>query len=69
MQTFDTKLGDTFANLVYEAINSLSENVASGKLTSIEDYKQQTGRIMGLREALELLDEAYSVVNGKPPDK
>lgn len=64
MLTVDTKLSITFLDLVDGQINRLQENIASGNLDNIADYKRETGRIRGLREAVELMDEALRKING-----
>lgn len=60
MLTFNTKLSDQFKKLVDARVNALKDDIAAGHL-SLEDYKKTAGRIQGLIEAFELIDEANSI--------
>lgn len=51
--------------LIEERIESISEEISFGLLKTHEEYKSVTGKIAGLRAALDLMDEASSVTNKK----
>ena len=53
-------------NLIISEIDRLKESMAIGYLENYESYKHVAGKISGLRSALELLNEAEAVCNGKP---
>jgi hypothetical protein len=44
--------------LIESRINELKDNIVSGFINDIAEYKKQTGQIEGLRAALELVDDA-----------
>ena len=46
-------------------IDDLSNTVAAGALSSFDEYKYYAGRIAGLRDAIELIDEAIATIDGK----
>lgn len=62
-QTYDTRLGKTFAELVEERMATISQAVMNGTLETVE-YKKETGHFNGLREALDLYAEAEAIVKG-----
>ena len=50
--------------LIQQRINSLKDTLAFGAaVTSFDVYKEHVGRIRGLQDAIELLDEAESEAN------
>lgn len=63
VQTFDTKIGRKFSELIEERKATLTQNVMNGTLIDRE-YLWNTGRFLGLREALELYEEAEAIVKG-----
>lgn len=60
-QTFDTRLGRKFAELLKEQQDRLTSNVMQG-MYSEREYAKETGRVRGLEEALELYEEAEAFV-------
>jgi hypothetical protein len=61
--TYDTRLGQKFAELVEKETQDLKNVIAAGTLKPRE-YKYAAGRIKGLDDALGLYNEAISIVNG-----
>jgi hypothetical protein len=59
-QTFDTRIGREFAKLVKQRTDDLTQAVMNGGFGEIQ-YRTETGRFNGLREALELYEEAESL--------
>jgi hypothetical protein len=59
--------GDLFEKelrrLVEEEIVRLTTDMSFGMLKSIDEYRSVTGRIAGLRQTLEYMDEASSHVD------
>jgi hypothetical protein len=51
-------------SLIEEEVENLKEKLAAGLIQS-DEYKHYTGRIAGLRAALDLMDEAERVCNHK----
>jgi len=47
-----------FTKLVTERTDSLKDSVSTGMLPNMEEYKRLTGHLLGLREALDLIDQA-----------
>lgn len=66
MLTFNRLVAKTFSKLVDMRINDMSESILAGKIDDITRYKSMTGTIAGLREAVDLLEEAISLAEGKP---
>lgn len=63
---YGSHLERVFETLVQEAIEDEKYVLETGNLASYEEYKNRTGYIRGLREALNLLEEAeYFVRTGK----
>jgi hypothetical protein len=52
-----------FGRLTNQKISTMKENLAAGTLTSMEEYKRISGRISGLRESLEIMDEAFKNIH------
>jgi hypothetical protein len=65
MLTFNNLLIREFSKLIANRIAALSDDLAAGRLETMDQYKSITGRIAGLREAIELIDEANSICEGK----
>jgi hypothetical protein len=52
------------SKLIYARIEELKEELSTGRtVDSIESFRQKVGRIAGLREALELFEEANDIVS------
>lgn len=64
MLTQANRFAHELLKLVEEEIARLKDEVALGNM-SIEQYKSSTGKIEGLRTALELIDEAAAIVDGR----
>ena len=47
-----------FTKLVEERIESLKDSVSAGMLPNMEEYKRSTGQILGLKEALDLINQS-----------
>lgn len=62
-QTFDTRIGKKFAALVADQMATITQAVMNGSLKR-KDYKRETGRFNGLREALDIYEEAEATVKG-----
>ena len=62
-QTFDTRLGRKFFELVTDRRETISDNIMNGTYSE-KEYARETGRYQGLREALELYMEAEAIVKG-----
>lgn len=65
MLTFNNLLVREFNRLISTRVAALSDDLTAGRLETIEQYKAITGRIAGLREAVELIEEANSICEGK----
>ncbi|CAB4169212.1 hypothetical protein UFOVP1413_38 [uncultured Caudovirales phage] len=63
MQTYDTRLGKKFAELIADQMATITQAVMNGSLKK-KDYKKETGRFNGLREALEIYEEAEATIKG-----
>lgn len=64
MLTYNTLFDTTLRKLIEEEINRLTENMALGM--SIHDYatyRENVGKIAGLKTAIELCDEAQTIVS------
>jgi hypothetical protein len=62
-QTYDTRLGRKFAELVGARITVITDNVMNGAYSE-KEYAKEVGRFHGLREALELYEEAEALAKG-----
>ena len=60
-QTFDTRIGRKFAELLKERRETISQNVMNGAYTE-KEYAHHTGRFQGLDEALGIYEEAEDFV-------
>lgn len=61
--TYDTRLGHKFEELVLSEVENLKEALSVGAMSEVE-YRFACGRIRGLREAIEIYEEAISIING-----
>ena len=59
------RLARELRKLVDARIEELRDNIASGFLTDMTEYKRQTGQIEGLKASLELLEQAITNINKK----
>ena len=57
-QLFEQKL----AQIIEERISHLVEAISGGNISSIEEYKFFAGKIQGLRDALDSMEEAEKLV-------
>lgn len=62
MQTYNSRLGQTLGDLIQAEIERLKENISDGVFEPPE-YRFQCGKVSGLRKALELFDEAQTIIN------
>ena len=63
MLTYNNQFEFELKKLIEEEIVRISENVLSGiGVPDYADYKHQTGKITGLRMAVELCDEAQAIL-------
>ena len=60
-QTFDTRIGRKFAELIDDRMKTVTGNVMNGTYSDRE-YGKETGRFNGLREALDIYEEAEAMV-------
>lgn len=65
MQTYNSALSQEFKRLLEAEIRSLSEALSAGALSTFEEYKYYAGKIAGLRDAADLIDEAVAILDGK----
>ena len=65
MQTYNSKLAQEAQKLMRSSIDSLTLSIAVGALSSFDEYKYYAGRIAGLRDAVDLIDEASAIIDGK----
>jgi hypothetical protein len=64
MLTYNQLFENTLRKLIQEEIDRLSENLALGlSVTDFAHYRENVGRITGLKKTLELCDEAQSIVS------
>ena len=59
----DTRLGRKFNDLAAERMTVITHNVMNGTMTERE-YARETGRFQGLREALDIYEEAEAITKG-----
>lgn len=65
MQTYNSLLLKEARRLIDDQVFGLTASIAAGALSSYEEYKYYAGRIAGLRDAADLLDEAVAILDGK----
>jgi hypothetical protein len=64
MQTSQSFFQSELERLINDQINRLRDQLVTAHTTiDYSAYKHQVGKIEGLQSALELIDEAWSVVN------
>ena len=54
-----------FRSLIDIEIERLKENMSLGLISNYEEYRTVTGKIAGLRLAIEYMAEADAICNGK----
>jgi hypothetical protein len=65
MQTNYTFFQSELEKLIKSEIDHLKDQLVTGHSTfEFPTYKYNVGKINGLQSALELIDEAWSIVNG-----
>lgn len=65
MQTYNSALSQELKRLLDARVLDLTATLAAGALSNFDEYKNYAGRIAGLREAADLIDEAVAVLDGK----
>lgn len=65
MQTYNSTLALELKRLLDTEIFGLSATVSAGALGTFEEYKYYAGKIAGLRDAVDLIDEAIAILDGK----
>ena len=65
LQTYQSRLAVEAKKLMQQSVTDLSNTIAAGALSSFDEYKYHTGRIAGLRDAIDFIDEAIAVLDGK----
>lgn len=64
MLNYNNQFEIELKKLVEDEITRISDNVTGGvSVVDYADYKNQTGKIKGLRMAIELCEEAQSILN------
>jgi hypothetical protein len=64
LQTYASVFERELAKLMQQAIEKHKEELSSGlSIQTIESYREKVGKLAGLREALELFDEANDIVS------
>lgn len=56
-------LRDALRKGITKRIEAHSAHVAGGSIASFDEYKRATGRILGLREALDEIEELFRRLN------
>jgi hypothetical protein len=51
--------------LIEDEMDRVKEETSLGLLKTYEEYKSATGKIQGLRAALDMIDQARSITNQK----
>lgn len=59
-------LAHELERLIEIEIERLKDNLAMGFIENIGEYKHATGKIAGLRAAIDFLAEANAICEGKP---
>lgn len=65
MQTYNSTLAQELKRLLDAEVFALSATLAAGALGNFEEYKYYAGKIAGLRDAADLIDEAVAILDGK----
>ena len=64
MLTYGSAFERELSKLIHARVESLINNLSNGyAIDRIETYREQVGKISGLREALELFEEANDIVS------
>ncbi len=58
MLTYDTKFAQLLAKLIADRVEGITEEMALGQLPDYPAYVRHAARIQGLKEALDLFEEA-----------
>lgn len=64
MASLDLRLFEEIENALGERLEQLAAELVSGKPIDWADYKMRVGKISGLREALQIANEAQKSVLG-----
>ena len=56
-------LRDSLRKGITKRIETLGAHVAGGSIASFDEYKRATGRILGLRDALDEIEELFRRLN------
>ena len=54
------RLAKELYKLINSRIDELRDNIASGHISDIAEYKRQTGQIEGMKATLDLLEQAIA---------
>lgn len=65
LQIYQARLANEAKKLMQQSVTDLSNVIAAGALSSFDEYKYHTGRIAGLRDAIDFIDEAVAILDGK----
>jgi hypothetical protein len=65
MLTFNHQVLREFEKLQQDRMQALTDNLASGQIGSYDHYRWTTGVIQGLRNALDDLNDAISICEGR----
>jgi len=66
--TYDTRVGQVLTRKINEQVEFLKESLTIGH-SDLGHYRQMCGRILGLREASELIGEAIAEIEGRKTDQ
>jgi len=51
--------------MVLEKIETICEHLGNGSARTFEEYQQKVGTVAGLRAAIDIMEEANSILEGK----
>jgi hypothetical protein len=63
MLTYNSLFEHELKKIILSEIERLTDVLANGSPIDYADYKQQVGRIQGLKQALDYCDEATSIIS------
>jgi len=63
MLTYNTLFEHELKKIILAEIERVTDILANGSAIDYAEYKQQVGRIQGLRAALDYCDEASSIIS------
>jgi hypothetical protein len=63
--TWNNRLDYELQKLIDAEIAIMKDNIAEGSIKSHDEYKYQAGKIAGMRRAIDLLEEAAAICDGK----